>query len=137
MPQGKHGLHIHELGDLSNGCSNTGNHFNPAGNRHGNRTDTERHVGDLGNIFSDSEQRSIFRFQDDRIKVWDVIGRAMVVDSEEDTFQANFNCGTGVACGIIARSAGLFENVKRVCQCSGKTLWEERQEVKQSVASQL
>ena len=28
-------------------------------------------------------------------QVWDVIGRSMVVDSEEDTFQANDNCSTG------------------------------------------
>ncbi|CAJ0826137.1 20122_t:CDS:2 [Entrophospora sp. SA101] len=27
--------------------------------------------------------------------------------------------------GIIARSAGAFENTKKVCSCSGKTLWEE------------
>ena len=29
------------------------------------------------------------------------------------------NCGTGVACGIIARSAGLGENTKRICACDG------------------
>ena len=31
----------------------------------------------------------------------------------------NGNCGTGVACGIIARSAGLGENTKRICACDG------------------
>jgi len=31
-----------------------------------------------------------------------------------------------VACGIIARASGLFENTKRICACSGATLWEER-----------
>ena len=35
-----------------------------------------------------------------------------------------------IACGIIARSAGLFENEKRVCACTGKTLWEEREEIR-------
>lgn len=30
--------------------------------------------------------------------------------------------------GIIARSAGLWENDKSVCTCSGKTLWEERKD---------
>lgn len=34
-----------------------------------------------------------------------------------------------VACGIIARSAGLFENPKKVCTCSGVTLWEEKQQL--------
>lgn len=28
--------------------------------------------------------------------------------------------------GIIARSAGLFQNTKKICACSGMTLWEER-----------
>lgn len=31
-----------------------------------------------------------------------------------------------IACGIIARSAGLFENDKKICACDGVTLWEER-----------
>jgi len=31
-----------------------------------------------------------------------------------------------VACGIIARASGMFENAKRICACSGATLWEER-----------
>lgn len=31
-----------------------------------------------------------------------------------------------LACGIIARSAGMFENSKRICACDGVTLWDER-----------
>lgn len=31
-----------------------------------------------------------------------------------------------LACGIIARSAGLFQNPKQICACDGVTLWEER-----------
>lgn len=31
-----------------------------------------------------------------------------------------------LACGIIARSAGLFQNPKQICACDGITLWEER-----------
>jgi copper chaperone for superoxide dismutase len=30
-----------------------------------------------------------------------------------------------IVCGIIARSAGVKQNTKTVCACSGKTLWEE------------
>lgn len=32
-----------------------------------------------------------------------------------------------LACGIIARSAGLFQNPKQICACDGVTLWEERE----------
>ena len=37
------------------------------------------------------------------------------------------------ACGIIARSAGLFQNKKTVCTCSGKTIWEERMEAREEI----
>lgn len=30
------GFHIHELGDLSNGCNSTGSHYNPLNKNHGN-----------------------------------------------------------------------------------------------------
>lgn len=31
-----------------------------------------------------------------------------------------------LVCGIIARSAGLFENTKKICACDGVTQWDER-----------
>jgi len=30
-PMGKHGFHVHQLGDLSGGCGSTKGHFNPQG----------------------------------------------------------------------------------------------------------
>uniref|UniRef100_A0A4W3GTB2 Superoxide dismutase copper/zinc binding domain-containing protein n=2 Tax=Callorhinchus milii TaxID=7868 RepID=A0A4W3GTB2_CALMI len=62
------------------------------------------------------------------------IGRSVVVDSGVDDLgkgshplsKLTGNAGDGLACGIIARSAGLFQNPKQICSCDGVTLWEER-----------
>lgn len=40
------------------------------------------------------------------------------------TLDGTFSCR--LACGIIARSAGLFQNPKQICACDGLTIWEER-----------
>ena len=39
---------------------------------------------------------------------------------------ATGDCGEGVACGVIARSAGVGMNEKKICACDGVTIWEER-----------
>lgn len=48
----------------------------------------------------------------------DLIGRAMVVYGTED------KSDTGVAAAVIARSAAVGENYKRICTCDGTTIWE-------------
>ena len=52
LTDGKHGFHIHEYGDLSEGCASACAHFNPLHKNHGSLTSEERHAGDLGNITS-------------------------------------------------------------------------------------
>lgn len=46
------------------------------------------------------------------LQVWEVLGHALSVDQ---------------VAGVVARSAGVWENVKKVCACSGRTIWEEHQ----------
>jgi len=115
LKPGKHGLHIHEFGDFSNGCLSTGGHFDPHCRNHGAPEDKDRHVGDLGNIEANNDGRASFRISDSLIKVWDVIGRALVVhDGPDDLGRGGNeqslttgNSGARLACGIIARSAGV------------------------------
>lgn len=52
LPAGKHGFHIHEKGDTGNGCLSAGGHYNPHKLSHGAPDDSNRHIGDLGNIES-------------------------------------------------------------------------------------
>lgn len=135
MP-GFHGLHIHECGDISNGCESLGPHYNPRCARHGSPENDidERHAGDLGNIEADSNGRAKFRFTDRVVTVPEIIGRSIVVTANADDFgQGNDetslvdgNSGKRLACGIIARSAGIFQNFKRICACDGVTIWDER-----------
>ncbi|KAM5137853.1 copper chaperone for superoxide dismutase isoform 2-T2 [Mantella aurantiaca] len=134
LSPGVHGLHIHEFGDNSAGCESCGGHYNPCGKNHGGPGETESHVGDLGNILASDDGRAAFRTENERVKVWDIIGRSLIVDEAEDDLgrgnhpfsKITGNSGKGLACGIIARSAGLFENTKQICSCDGVTIWEER-----------
>ncbi|XP_071379643.1 copper chaperone for superoxide dismutase [Centroberyx affinis] len=134
LEPGPHGLHVHTLGDLTQDCLSCGEHYNPFGRQHGGPGDSERHVGDLGNIVAGPDGRASFRLEDPQLKVWDVIGRSLVVDACEDDLgrgghplsTQTGNSGDRLACGIIARSAGLFQNPKQICACDGITLWEER-----------
>ncbi|XP_040265496.1 copper chaperone for superoxide dismutase isoform X1 [Bufo bufo] len=134
LSPGLHGIHIHEFGDLSMGCERCGGHYNPEGSTHRSPEQPDSHIGDLGNILASDDGRATFRINSNRVKVWNIIGRSLVVDEEEDDLgcgthhlsKVTGNSGKGLACGIIARSAGLFENPKQICSCDGITIWEER-----------
>uniref|UniRef100_A0A3P8PVN2 Superoxide dismutase copper chaperone n=1 Tax=Astatotilapia calliptera TaxID=8154 RepID=A0A3P8PVN2_ASTCA len=84
LEPGPHGLHVHTLGDLTLDCLSCGEHYNPFGRQHGGPEDSDRHVGDLGNVIAGPDGRASFRLEDGQLKVWDVIGRSLVVDAGED-----------------------------------------------------
>ncbi|KAH6859568.1 Cu,Zn superoxide dismutase-like protein [Alternaria alternata] len=65
-------------------------------------------------------------FLDKPIHIWEMIGRSIVVAKEQDgKFDKN---DPDTLVGVIARSAGVWDNDKTVCSCSGKTVWQEREE---------
>lgn len=65
-------------------------------------------------------------FLDKPIQIWEMIGRSIVVSKKRDGAFDRRDPDTLV--GVIARSAGVWDNDKTVCSCSGKTVWEEREE---------
>lgn len=109
---GKHGFHIHEFGDNTDGCISAGPHFNPFNKTHGGLDDEERHIGDLGNILSDENGKSTFYNENKLIHLsgkYSIIGRTCVLHADEDDLgRGNFpdskttgHSGSRIACGII------------------------------------
>ena len=115
---GKHGFHVHEAGDLSNGCESMCAHFNPYGKNHGCPGAKERHVGDLGNIISDKTGRCKMTFTDNVIKLRgtkaNIIGRGLIIHQDEDDCGlggdkmslVTGNAGKRIACAVIGIRGG-------------------------------
>ncbi|KAG8758188.1 Superoxide dismutase [Cu-Zn] [Ceratobasidium sp. 423] len=108
------GFHIHEFGDETDGCMSYGNTWtkDPFGATHGGPKDLKRHIGDLGNIYSDAHGIAKLDFSDNVISLvgpWSIIGRTVLVhmgtddlgrgDNEES--KKTGNAGGRAACGII------------------------------------
>jgi Cu-Zn family superoxide dismutase len=114
-PHQKHGFHIHEAGDLTDGCQSACAHYNPFNKKHGGKNSYERHVGDLGNLEGDLFGNCEFVFEDDLVKLngpYSVIGRSIVIHEKEDDLGRGNNeeslktgnAGKRIVCGVIGYS---------------------------------
>lgn len=117
LKPGKHGFHVHEKGDLSDKESgkSTGGHFNPADKPHGRPADSDRHVGDLGNIEANAEGVAQVDIVDNVIQLQgdhSILERSIVVHAGEDQFtQPTGDAGARVAFGkIVADKAAPAKN---------------------------
>lgn len=112
---------IRESGDISRGPESTGSIWDLL------RAKKEKTAarGILGTVqVSQGGVGAVFL--DRPIQIWEMIGRSIVVSRQQDGKFDRQDPDTLV--GVIARSAGVWENDKTVCSCSGKTVWEERTE---------
>ena len=115
LPTGTYSASIRQSGDISNVPGSMGGVF--AGFE-GDK------AGNLGNLEVDKTGRGSMVGEVDW-RIWELVGRGVVVERlGEDT-----EGGNGLVVGVVARSAGVWENEKVVCGCSGKTVWEEREEM--------
>jgi superoxide dismutase, Cu-Zn family len=112
LKDGCHGFHIHSLGNLSNGCTSAGGHFNPFNKEHGGPEDENRHVGDLGNLHSENGIAVLLDREDRLIELsgpYSIIGRSVIVHADKDDFgrggfpdsKTTGHAGARVACGVI------------------------------------
>lgn len=112
LSPGKHGWSINEYGDLTRGVASTGKTFNPANNL------SEKPLGDLGTLEATENGEAHFSGSIEKLRVYDLVGRSVAVYEKED------KTDSGIAAAVIARSAGVGENYKKVCTCDGITIWE-------------
>ena len=119
-PNSLHGFHVHESGDLSNKCDSMCAHFNPYNTNHGCPESKERHVGDLGNLKTNSEGKAKYSFTDSMIKLrgnkCNIIGRGLIIHADKDDCGLGNNkdslktgnSGKRIACAIIGYSKDNF-----------------------------
>ena len=120
LKQGKHGFHIHETGNLSNGCKSCCSHFNPTNSIHGGRDSKLRHIGDLGNITANKSKKCREVFFDNKIKLrgtkYNIIGRSLVVHEKEDDLGMGGNkeslitgnAGSRIGCAVIGYKDAFY-----------------------------
>ena len=110
---GYHGFHVHEAGDLTDQCTSMCAHFNPYNKNHGCPGMKERHVGDLGNLKTNSKGEAMYTMIDDVIKLrgtkCNIIGRGLIIHAdpddcgqggEEDSLTTG-HAGKRIACAVI------------------------------------
>lgn len=123
---GTYHVSVRETGDISRGAASTGGIWDasasppslsssdPPVNARGVLGTIEVQQSGLGSVFVDKP-----------VQIWEMIGRSIVVSREKESFRTE---DPDTLVGVIARSAGVWDNDKTVCSCSGKTVWEERKE---------
>lgn len=121
---GTYHVSVRETGDISRGAETTGGVWDAVQARREKRAMAK---GVLGTIeVSRAGVGSVFL--DRPVQIWEMIGRAIVVSRQRDGEAAMRMEDPDTLVGVIARSAGVWDNDKTVCSCSGKTVWEERKE---------
>lgn len=106
------GVHVHEKGNLGNGCMAAGGHWNPFNSTHGGHNSTVRHPGDLGNLNTDGSGQMVFNLTipvDPGDPSNGFTGLALVIHNNTDDLglkdnpgsKATGNSGARVTCAVI------------------------------------
>lgn len=122
LSPGRYWATVRETGDISEGAGSTGGVWETLKAKVFGRDEPR---GVFGTVDVNDKGRGNVLL-DQPLAIWEMIGRSMVVSkSKEGPFQRD---DPDTIVGVIARSAGVWDNDKMVCSCSGKNVWEERKE---------
>ena len=103
LTPGLHGFHIHEAGNLEDGCKSCCAHFNP-----------------LNNIVADKNGNCVQSINDIYLQLrgykYNIIGRSIVVHEKEDDLgrggnaesKKTGNAGARIGCGVIGYKEGYY-----------------------------
>lgn len=118
VPVGTYHASVRTSGCLIDGPLSTGPEFLELGT-----LDVQYDKEKSKNGANDRESRNTFgqSYVTRNITVPEMIGRSIVISKTKEP-DANS------VVGVIARSAGVWQNDKTVCSCTGKTVWEERKD---------
>lgn len=122
VPQGTYYPLIRTSGNLSEGAFSTGSVFHAfAPIEVDQPSDASTKIGSIGAYSGTSAGLASGQsFLQAKLKINELIGRSMVLSKLKSEISSD------ALCGVIARSAGAWENDKTVCSCTGKTVWQER-----------
>ena len=115
-PNSSHGIHIHQYGDLTQGCATSGPRFEPL-----NQNEEEKHIGDLGRVKTNERGNGYLATEDYFYSLYgdnSILGRSVVVHGTEDDLgqaqseenQKSLNLKGQLACGVIGW-AEKFKNL--------------------------
>jgi copper chaperone for superoxide dismutase len=127
VKEGSYHVTVRETGDISRGAESTGSVW--GGLKVTGRTEDGKPRGYWGKVEVGRDGKGSV-FVDREVRVSELIGRGMVVSKEspEAGGRSFSEHDDATVVGVIARSAGMWDNDKTVCSCSGKNVWEERKE---------
>jgi len=106
----KHGFHIHETGDLREGCKSCCAHYNPDGTVHAGLEGG--HAGDLGNLKTDEHGVCKMTIAINKFLVNEILGRSIIIHEDEDDLglgehedsKTTGHSGARIACAVIGIS---------------------------------
>ena len=113
LPPGGHGFHIHAVGSCTPDFSAAGGHFGPGEESHGFMYSTDKHAGDLPNIYAsadgtaraDTFTADVTLAVGDERSLFDSDGSAIVIHEKPDAYgEDSGTAGARIACGVIRRN---------------------------------